>query len=472
MSTYAGFQRYDTPNLGQPIAAGLEKRSELDYRDQQLQEKKLNDARRAAALSAKDALKQGQESDKYNAELESKLTTAYDAAKGAIKVPDEYGTNIGAIGLNIANNAKKEYETFAGTPKWNLSSMQEKAKLTGNYISAMNSVKDLGISLSTIQQSVSDSDYVKYFNDMAINIVPNSGNPVMAYVKDGNIYAQRYVGGANVPFLGESSEPIRSKGEPINLNIVSSAAQLANKNKNNFDEDIKKQVLSAGKQEIGIGEVDQGKSKKYIDSRNRYAAMVAFNNDPKNFTDAYVHFVNDKPVILADKNEDDESIKRKALNIGCKKENEYEVLRMQYNPQTSIPEPVPTDAQRKELEKRVLAYCDARVERNIVQQAQHAERPEKDEDALIKRAISGDEGAIRTIIDIASENGNVVKRHGHEDDKGENYNKGYMLKGNVLTFPMKQQTDATSTSRPTFNPESYELSDQNLPAVLKKLMRK
>ena len=497
MSTYAGYQRYEVPNLGAVAASAIDKMTERDEK-QELLDKQLKQKEEAAA--AKDARKLAEETKKEEKKVEDANVKGVETKLGeAAKKIYEMKTPGASTLAGAAAMAKKTLFDYIGT-------YQEIAKNKPKDWSALNQ------KVGTFALGVNNT--VKFNNDVAEGLpeIEKSGS---RYIKDnvqevtsafsptedrrvdydiddqGNVKVKVYKKGKK-PFeptgeipepqkIGEKGlgaqirdkyqSPIKITGEvkeywdldhEVETSNLASVTALMKSGGVDFDKQ-EQSVLTYGKQESALGGVSQSKNPKYKKERDAYANRIADGTDPKATYDGVYRYIPNSgkydTVISVKENATPEEINEQIKATGYDKDS---VFVMKYKLQNNLIVPVLDDNQKEEFKQAIKSSIDGKAEFKHTPERTEKKRTLTDQEMdLVKRASVGDLDAIYSIIRMGAQGKSVQFKNFPEFG-----NAPYQIKDKKLYF--KLYSGKTMDGRDTYDNIEIPLDGSEQTQVLLK----
>jgi hypothetical protein len=359
--TYAGYQRYETPNLGAVAVEQIDKQKAFDLKQKELDRaQKYKDdtlAAKAAAAEAKaaaDKAKQDAENAKLIDVKEKEFQSSVIETGSVITSPDADG-----LFTNFSNTQLKP-EVKELSRKLNAHEIDQQGFNAG--LNAINSgVKGVGETFKTFEAATEK-----------INTNANS-NPLEKWVAN-SVYNEVIPSEDNQKALMKDADGVyyvqNSKGDRHDISVLKSVTALTQHPVINFDEDAKKNVIelipknSMETLRKGGGtqtDIDQLKNDKFEKFANTWINQVT--SDAYSAANAYKHYMNDGNVAFIKKGASEEERKTALLSLGVDenklKENEKYLVEVSFDNKNKVPMPILTKEQKAELKKEMKSSVTA-----------------------------------------------------------------------------------------------------------------
>lgn len=359
MSTYAGYQRYETPNLGEIASKALDAITEREEKQRLLSEQQKAKNEAAAAKAAKESGKeQKKEEEKGQAERQKFIEK--------VSVPTS-----GIVGIDQAGFAFKEkmigqYDDMYKKVK---SGEMRKEDLDSWAASIGNSFSNLQKNYAALNTAIDErstkgslSPYVNFTMEKgAASVSPSKSAPLNIMMKDGQFLVQRQERYPTPLLTAGETYPV---GAPVDLSSVGNIANVVSQPDVDFDKLEDEGPMKVGLQEVGIGGVDQAKSDAFTKASNVYTSQILNGINPQKTTDALFHYQPDKHFILVDKNTPEE-VKKKLLKENGGSENGVEIVDMDQREDGTFA-PDLTDSQKKDLKEAIEKRLKGKAKKEIV----------------------------------------------------------------------------------------------------------
>jgi hypothetical protein len=359
--TYAGYQRYETPNLGAVAVEQIDKQKAFDLKQQELDRaQKYKDdtlAAKAAAAEAKaaaDKAKQDAENAKLIDVKEKEFQSSVIETGSVITSPDADG-----LFTNFSNTQLKP-EVKELSRKLNAHEIDQQGFNAG--LNAINSgVKGVGETFKTFEAATEK-----------INTNANS-NPLEKWVAN-SVYNEVIPSEDNQKALMKDADGVyyvqNSKGDRHDISVLKSVTALTQHPVINFDEDAKKNVIelipknSMETLRKGGGtqtDIDQAKNDKFEKFANTWINQVTA--DDYSAANAYMHYMNDGNVAFIKKGASEEERKKAVLALGVDEdkweENQKYLVEVSFDNKNKVPMPILTKEQKAELKKEMKSNVTA-----------------------------------------------------------------------------------------------------------------
>jgi len=359
--TYAGYQRYDTPNLGAVAVEQIDKQKALDLKKQQLDEAQKYkqatlDAKTKAATdkAAADKAKQDAEDAKIVDAKEKEFQSSVTETGSTIT-----STDVNGLWTNHVNTQLKP-EVIELTRKFNAHEINEQDfnaglnKITYGVKNVGETFKPFETAIATINTNANSNPAEKWVaNSVYQDVVPSEDNG-KALMKDdnGEYYVQN------------------TKGDKNYISTLKGVTALTQHPVVNFDEDAKKNVIelipknSTETLMRGGGtqtNIDQAKNDNFEKFSNIWINKVTA--DDYAAANAYRHYMNDGNVAFIKKGASEEERKTALLALGVDenklKENEKYLVEVSFDNKNKVPIPILTKEQKEELKKEMKSNVTA-----------------------------------------------------------------------------------------------------------------
>ena len=359
--TYAGYQRYETPNLGAVAVEQIDKQKALDLKQQELDraQKYKDDTLAAKNKAAQDKIDQANaKQDAENAKLidvkEKEFQSSVIETGSVITSPDADG-----LWTNFSNTQLKP-EVIELTSKLTKKEIDQQGFNAG--LNAITSgVKGVGETFKTFEAAIEK-----------INTNANS-NPLEQWVAT-SVYNEVVPSEDDQKALMKDADGVyyvqNSKGDRHDISVLKSVTALTQHPVINFNEDAKKNVIEKIPQNStetlrkGGGtqtDIDQLKNDKFEKFANTWINQVT--SDAYSAANAYRHYMNDGNVAFIKKGASEEERKTALLSLGVDEnkleENQKYLVEVSFDNKNKVPMPILTKEQKAELKKEMKSSVTA-----------------------------------------------------------------------------------------------------------------
>ena len=454
MSTYAGYQRYEVPNLGAVAASTIDKMTERDEKqkllDKQLKYKQdlaaAKDAKKLEAENKKEEKKTQQEDLKDLDQMSAKSMERLN------KVGDQYAENLTQAGTLFKN---KMFDHLSALRDWLANDPNSKSIIkeeAGGIAKAIETGADamdkVSAAMSTLQKSNGQYDKDN-LNVIMSAYNPSSESPVQYEIqKGGNVKIltlERKQPNISEEALAKFRAPEDKRFSKSNLNVEypkneypSAQSDLYGKMwsvKNEIDisqlsnpltsvqqgdVDFEKQedlALKIGKQESALGGVNQKGNPLYQKERDALARRISNGTDAKTTYDGVYRYIPTSGkylgVVSVQDGTSQKEIDEKIKKTGYDKDD---VFVMKYKVENNMIVPMLDEKQQAELEKAIKSHIDSKAE------FKHTpERSKGDKETLsdtkrktLMLAAKGDPDALNSVLQSAIQKGNITFAEGKD----------------------------------------------------------
>jgi hypothetical protein len=466
--TYAGYQRYETPNLGAVAVEQIDKQKALDLKQQELDraQKYKDDTLAAKNKAAQDKIDQANaKQDAENAKLidvkEKEFQSSVIETGSVITSPDADG-----LFTNFSNTQLKP-EVIELTRKLTKKEIDQQGFNAG--LNAITSgVKGVGETFKTFEAAIEK-----------INTNANS-NPLEQWVAN-SVYNEVVPSEDNQKALMKDADGVyyvqNSKGDRHDISVLKSVTALTQHPVINFDEDAKKNVIelipknSTETLRKGGGtqtDIDQLKNDKFEKFANTWINKVT--SDAYSAANAYRHYMNDGNVAFIKKGASEEERKTALLSLGVDenklKENEKYLVEVSFDNKNKVPMPILTKEQKAELKKEMKSSVTAMAVKskaismpstttvNITSQAQ----AQSQADDLVQGVRNNEAGWVDTFKTLARRAGRIIPTGTIKDANGVDHEVvSYNPTTKIMTVYSEQGKSGTTVS---WQPEYIDMNNE------------
>lgn len=354
MATYAGYQRYEVPDIGGNVAKIMLAQQEQDAKRMSAEELARYRQAKLDADKLKEATKAGKEVEK---QIDADAT---ELRKTNLDIPATGYTDFDGLILGLAqktttdlNDNAKIYRAKGQEylPEYN----QNKQWLNGVSGKVKNTVTALEGSLKKIEESKNPNVFVKHFIGQTMKDVTPTEQNKLSLVPD--------VKTKSISFITYDKE-----GNPVSkpLESLNSVAALSEFEAPDYNADMKKLVDGVGviaseqKWAGGSRTVIDPKSQENFD-RTRKVYVNSVLNRPVVAADAYMKFVSTPadPALFISENASDDEKEMVAKQNGYESAKEADFVVYSTNTKTGLPEIKLTEQQETKLRENLAqAFTD------------------------------------------------------------------------------------------------------------------
>jgi hypothetical protein len=354
MATYAGYQRYEVPDIGGNVAKIMLAQQEQDAKRMSAEELAKYRQAKLDADKLKEATKAGKEVEK---QIDADAT---ELRKTNLDIPATGYTDFDGLILGLAqktttdlNDNAKIYRAKGQEylPEYN----QNKQWLNGVSGKVKNTVTALEGSLKKIEESKNPNVFVKHFIGQTMKDVTPTEQNKLSLVPD--------VKTKSISFITYDKE-----GNPVSkpLESLNSVAALSEFEAPDYNADMKKLVDGVGviaseqKWAGGSRTVIDPKSQENFD-RTRKVYVNSVLNRPVVAADAYMKFVSTPadPALFISENASDDEKEMVAKQNGYESAKEADFVVYSTNTKTGLPEIKLTERQETKLRENLAqAFTD------------------------------------------------------------------------------------------------------------------
>lgn len=405
MSTYAGYQKYEVPNLGAVAASAIDKMTERDEK-QELLDKQLKYKQDLAA--AKDAKKLA-EDEKKQTESEGKAldTDIEKITKEAAEFPQLAAADQATAATNLGTSIKDELAPYVGTK--DREKIKEGKAKASKYAYTIHKGKEYFTQLAGSMDKVkaADSPYLtQLYSDALVMNDPDDMNRV-EYTPDesGNLIMKLYK-----PDIVEKDGKLEKEFKVVSEVPITSFSNVlgeVNTPSMNFDKEEQNVLTYGGKIENAQGNVVQANSKEYQKERDAYAKRIANGSNPRSTYDGVYHYITNKHVIAVNENTSQEAIDYQIEQSGYDK-NDVFVMKYQSKDGKLIPK-LDKD-QKKELQQSIKSSIDGRSVKQVTKPSTKEDKKTLSDVDMntLTLAAKGDPDALTAVLQAAMQKGNIA----------------------------------------------------------------
>lgn len=466
--TYAGYQRYEVPDLGDIASKAIQqkdvmdlKRKELELKEKELAEK-LQSEKDALAAKGNERAEKRQEGIDKNIDIKEKeLYGATTEAGKATTSADINGMMGDYANLYIKpgyNDLKKQYNDGLIT--------EQEFNTRSNELTY--GTKDLGqiwTNFDAVAQKMNTNANTNPFEKWAVNSLYNDVAPSTSSKK-------RLVKESNGPTYVEDDN-----GNKVDVGILKNVTGIVQHPVINFDEDAKKNVIelipknSTETLRKGGGtqtDIDQTKNDNFEKFSNIWINKVTA--DEYAAANAYSHYMNDGNVAFIKKGASKDERKKAVLALGVDEdkweENQKYLVEVEIDDKSKVPMPILTKEQKAELKKEMKSNVTAMAVKskaistpstttvNITSQAQ----AQSQADDLVQGVRNNEAGWVDTFKTLARRAGRIIPTGTIKDANGVDHDVvSYNPTTKIMTVYSEQGKSGTTVS---WQPEYIDMNNE------------